>query len=131
MADITFHSKDGLCPYFICNGLKFFIQDEKDYSGNWVYNLQVKQIESETINFYNEKQVELYLKENHARLINYFQKKSLYENSARSFVVKGNQVIKLGFIKQLTLNYDSYSECLKDAKEYIQENYFDKQLSLF
>ncbi len=139
--NITFKSENGSCPKFIHNGTIFYLLEEKDSFGemSWV-------LKSKKIGFIEKtpKKVCTY-----SLLKRFFKNKTygVYNKPAYKVIQKGDYTFYYWHGKQIatdgrviTIQYESkyerpyfnsYAECLANAKEYISKTYMNEQLNLF
>lgn len=120
---VVFKSENGFSPKFTYNGTRFYLLEEEDIYGetNWA-------LKSQKVGFSKKK-----VKVNPYRLLNKFFKNKKFRLESRYhyrfYYYKGKVIATDGEI--ITIKWDSnyerpyfnsYIECLQDAKEYIQKN---------
>lgn len=119
--NIAFRSDNGYCPYFIHRNMKYFIQDERGYDGQYKYALYQKTLEpDEIINFKtNEEAIEYMKTLNKARCIYSEKDKRLFTSILYDYILIGTQLKIRKSSKPLSGNFDKYLDCLEFAKKYI------------
>lgn len=133
---INFRANDGLCPYFETGNLRFYIQDHKQ-GGEYKFALMVKK----TWRIVKKSQhkgswlcgvVERYLKKTkYKRSYALSYSYTVYETNNNMFYVKDKELIIRPVEKLLAGWFDSYHECLNYSKKLIEDEYLDKQLTIF
>ncbi|WP_066500017.1 hypothetical protein [Abyssisolibacter fermentans] len=132
---IAFRGKDGLCPYFINNKDKYFIQDEK-VDGVWKYKLMYVSLETkervydnfDTAETFTEamlkgKQYEKFYSDSYKKTVGYKTKTKFY-------IIKNNNLTIRMVPINLSSLFDSYRECLEFSKDYVRKQ-LGEQLSFF
>lgn len=134
---ITFKSQNGCCPEWNHDGIKYYLFE--DYDGTWA-------LMSQKIGFLRKDR--FYGKGLNkispvSLLKRFFKNKDNVRYEVKSggyhfWHWKGKQFATNGEIitvkyesRYERLPFDTYLECLRDAKEYLAEKYKDGQLSLF
>lgn len=120
--NITFKAENGFCPYCIYGRTKFYIQDSRNYKGDWVYALysvdlceEVKEFET------NEKAFEYLVNKKVKHVYSTCDREtSLYSDTLHYYILKDKTVTVRQTETPLTGKFDSYAECLKFAKEYVK-----------
>lgn len=128
---VTFKRENGMCPYYISNGIKYYIMDRHIGGNDYEYRLESRPVKTECKSFNTLDDVVKYL---HARPWDYHKE---YSNLYKFYIDKkvyiynaDNKLLKeLKEPKVLTGWCDSFEECLKVAKK-ILESEMGEQLSI-
>lgn len=134
---IVFKSENGFCPMWEHNGIRYFLYE--DYDGSWT-------LKSKKLGY--KKKSRFYRSDNGLHCVHpitllerYFKRKSnvRYEKKGyyhfwywqgKVFITNGIEIVIQYQEKYERPSFGTYLECLKDAKEYLQEKYSDGQLVL-
>lgn len=134
---IVFKSEKGFCPMWEHNGIRYFLYE--DYDGSWTLKSQKLGYKRKS-RFYASDD-ELHRVHPISLLERYFMSKSnvRYEKDGyyhfwywqgKVFITNGTEIVIRYQENYERPSFDTYLECLKDAKEYLQEKYSDGQLVL-
>lgn len=119
---VTFRTGGGECPYYIANGIKYFIQDRNAGGGTYEYSLQCTDAKTERIKMDSLENAVKYLGCGwwNARM----EYEGIYTIHLEGKIYVFNDRIKaLWQLKEpliLTGWYDSYRDCLKASKEIVE-----------
>lgn len=130
--EIIFKHKNGCCPEFIYNGMKFYLLEEPDVFNEikWVLLSRKAGFSKRTPKVNPYALLRRFFEDKRYRLVE--------KRHYRFYYWKGMQIATDGEI--ITIRHDyrherpyfsNYIDCLNDAKAYIKEEYMDKQLTLF
>lgn len=133
---IVFKSENGFCPKWEHDGIMYYLYE--DYDG---WTLMSKKIGFKEKTKFFKSENGLYSVHPISLLDRFFKRKSnvRYEKSGhyhfyywdgKLFSTDGNRIAIQYESKYERPSFDTYLECLKDAKEYLQEKYADGQLVL-
>lgn len=123
--DIKFRRKDvGDCPYFDYKNTRYLIRDKLDHNEKWVYYLAKKDKREEIKKFKMHKMARDYV-ENlpNTRYKGSIEgeKKYLYEDEENYYIINKKTVTIQNKSFPVTMDFDSYYDCLKEAKRIIGE----------
>lgn len=132
---ITFKSENGYCPAWEHDGITYFLYE--DYDGTWTLKSRKHGFVAKT-RFYKKGNFKVYPS---ALLHRYFKDKKnvKYERSGHYqfwywsgmiYATNGEKIIIKYQAKFERPSFDNYLDCLRDAKEYLQEKYADGQMNL-
>lgn len=135
MSKITFTQRDGLCPYYILDNTKYYIQDRIISSDATSFTLMSKSLNHDVKQFPDVKQAVEYIKNQiNGRPYKYysFYESEMWETVSKIYVLgsKGRIVIR-ETPTVLSYPFDSYKDCLIFAKKYISDLIKSNELSLF
>ena len=133
---ITFKAKNGSCPEWVHDGTRYYLFEDYYGDGSWTLMSQkIGFLKKER--FYGEGPHRIHPetllerffsgKENirHERM-----RGPVYWNG-KEFATDGESIAIAYESKYERPSFDTYLECLRDAKEYLSEQYDSRQLSLF
>ena len=133
---ITFNSKNGCCPSWTHNGVKYYLYED-EYDGSWT-------LKSKRLGFvvkdrfygtgidriYPTELLKRYFKtkddvkcERRGSYTFYYWKDKMYATDGEIITVQYQERCE-------RFPFDSYLECLRDAKKYLSEKYAEKQIRL-
>jgi hypothetical protein len=120
--DITFKAENGMCPYFIYNDTKFYIQDQRQ-GNEWKYCLCSFKLEDQVYNFEDIKKAKEFLESKEAVFKYSYSPGDFYTSRRYNFVIKQNES-KIKIIQRFNSEYesgwfDNYLDCLNWSKEYV------------
>lgn len=119
---IAFRSHDGLCPYFIYKGYKFYIQDSRESHGNYTYSLYLRHLKEKTEVFVDAETAIDYIKKiKNIRFVYRSSDTHFYTDTLRYYIVTGNRVKIRPTEKPLSGSFDNYADCLTFAKKYVAD----------
>ncbi len=125
--EITFTNKNGMCPFFIHNDIKYYIQDTRDnHEDGYKYCLMKKKLDKETFGIKKIEDLQIFLDKEKTKHVysNFNGSTKLYGNKNHYFKVDYgllfHRVTKFHREEFLLGSYDSYLTCLNDSKEYIE-----------
>lgn len=132
---ITFRSENGCCPSWTHDGIMYYLYE--DYDGTWT-------LKSRKLGFvkkdrfygksphkiYPSALLKRYFKEKTDVKLEYRGKYTFYFWNGKQYATDGEIItVKYQEIFERPL-FDSYLDCMRDAKEYLQDKYSYEQLSL-
>lgn len=129
--NIAFKSENGYCPSWKHDGITYFLYE--DYDGTWtlksrklgcVEKTRFKKVSPYAVlhRFFKNKKNVRYERKGYYDF--WYWDGKIFGTDGEKIVVKYQDVFERP-------SFNSYLECLKDAKEYLQEKYADGQMSLF
>lgn len=135
---ITFKAKNGSCPEWVHDGTRYYLFEDYYGDGSWTLMSQkIGFLKKER--FYGEGPHRIHPetllerffsgKENirHERM----RGLSVWYWNGKEFATDGESIAIAYESKYERPSFDTYLECLRDAKEYLSEQYDSRQLSLF
>jgi len=133
---IAFKSENGSCPKWEHDNIVYFLYEDTD--GTWTLKSQKKGCRRKT-HFYKKGSFKVYPTELLKRFFK--NKKNVKERHSDNYhFYYWNGMIFATDGKEISVHYvdiwerpsfNSYLECLHDAKEYLSQKYSDRQISLF
>ena len=128
---VTFKRENGLCPYYISNGIKYYIMDRHIGGNDYEYRLESRPAKTEYMKINTLKDAVKYL---NAKPWEYHKEYSIiYEiRKGEKLYIYNADKKTLRELKEpdvLTGWHDSYEECLKVAKQII-ESEIGEQISI-
>lgn len=133
--EITFKAENGMCPRFQYKDIVFFIQDKKDYKGDWVYSLWSKELTEEMLKFETHDAACEYMRSITGVQCKYWSGKTLlYTSVSYNYIIVDNIIRKRETPTQISWDFDSYLECLDFSKKHVADyikRQEPEQMSLF
>ena len=133
--EIAFRTEKGMCPRFCYGTTVFYIQDSKDYKGDWVYSLCFKENGEEVLKFETHDEAVDHVRKLKSVKNTYGTGNTLLFTSVNyNYIVVGNVVKKRKTPTPLSGDFDSYLECLNFSKKYVADYIKEQeqeQISMF